>query len=89
MARTPPVLRNAREVRVLERVARPIDAGRLSVPHAENSVEARAGKEAGNLASEDRGRSQVFVHSGKEANFVLFENFRCARLESEIESAQG
>ena len=62
---------DAREVRVAEDVAAPVDAGRLAVPHAEHAVVARAPVEVGELAAEHGGGAEVLVHAGDEDDLVL------------------
>ena len=62
---------DAREVRVAEDVAAPVDAGRLAVPHAEHAVVARAPVEVGELAAEHGGGAEVLVHARDEDDLVL------------------
>ena len=67
------VRRGAGVVRVLERVARAVDAGPLAVPDPEHTIVLRARIQPRLLRSPHRGGGEVFVHAGLEADAVLFE----------------
>ena len=81
------VAADAGEIRVLEDVAGPVDAGALAVPHAENAVVLRLRKQVGELAAVDRRRAQILVHAREEHDVVLAEQSGVA-LEGEVETAQ-
>src|SRR5436190_1836069 len=82
------VARDAGVVGVLEDVARPVDAGPLAVPHAEDAVVLRPGEEIGELATVDRGRAEILVEPGNEHDVVLAEEVRIA-LQGQVETAEG
>jgi hypothetical protein len=53
---------------VLERIARPIDAGSLAVPKRENAVVAGARKELRLLQAPDGSRREILVQPGLKTN---------------------
>ena len=83
-----PVPADARDVRVAEDVAAPVDAGRLAVPHAENAVVARAPVEVGELAAEHGSRAEVLVHAGDENHLVLSQEVPVA-FDRLVQTAEG
>ena len=56
---------------MLENVAAAIDPGCFSVPHAEDPVIFRAREQAGHLASEHRGRAEVFIDAGEKTDLMV------------------
>ena len=52
---------HAREVRMFEHVSGAVDAGRLAVPHAEDAIVQRAGKQVRLLAAPDGGGAQILI----------------------------
>ena len=81
------IARHAREVGVLEDVARAVDAGALAVPHAEDAVVLRPREEVGELAPVDRGGAEVLVEAREEDDVVLAEEVGVA-LERQVEAAE-
>src|SRR2546422_2669308 len=79
--------RDAREVRVLENVTGAVGAGPLAVPHAENAVVLRLREQVGELATVDRRRPEIFVHTREEDDVVLAEQGGVA-LKREIETTE-
>ena len=65
--------RRAEHVRVLEGVARAIDARPFAVPDAENAVIARARKQPGLLAAPDGCRRQFLVDARLKNDVVVGE----------------
>ena len=78
---------DAREVRVAEDVAAPVDPRRLAVPHAEHAVVARAAVEVRELAAEHGGGAEVLVHARDEDDLVLAEEAAVA-LDRLVEPAE-
>jgi hypothetical protein len=62
------------EIGVLERIAGAVDAGRLAVPHAADTVVEGAGEQVGLLAAPDRGGGQVLVEAFLEDDLVVGEH---------------
>jgi hypothetical protein len=58
---------------VLEDVTAAIDARAFAVPHAEDAVVFRLGEEGHLLAAPDRGRREVLVDAGLEADMALLQ----------------
>src|SRR5690606_28984013 len=65
-------------VRMFERIAGAVDAGRLAVPDPEHAVDGRASPEMNLLAAPDGRRGEVFIQAGLEMNVVLVEEALCA-----------
>ena len=82
------VRRGAGEVRMLQHVARAVDARSLAIPQAEYAVIAGAAEEAGLLAAPHRGGGEVFVDAGQEADMMLIEK-ACGAPQLLIVGAQG
>ena len=74
----PAVGRGARQIGMLEGVARAVDAGSLAVPQAEHPVLARAVEQADLLGAPQRGRRQFLVQPGLEGDLVGGEGVRGA-----------
>lgn len=69
------ILRSAGHVGMAEDIAGPVDAGALSVPHGEDTIDLGARIEADLLRSPDRRRGQILVHPGLEMDVALFQEF--------------
>ena len=72
------VFRGSGEIGVAEHVAGAVDAGALAVPHGEHAVVLALAAQLGLLGAPDRGRRQVFVEAGVEADVVRDELARRA-----------
>ncbi len=81
------VLADAREVGVLEGVARAIHTRALAIPHAEHTVVFGAWQEPDHLTAEHCRRRQIFVHARAKVNVVLLEDLGEA-LQSQIQAAE-
>ena len=79
---------HARQVGVLERIARPIDPGAFAVPDAEHAVVLRPRHQVGQLGAEDGGSAEVLVDARQEPDMMLLED-PLAGLEQEVEPAEG
>src|SRR5690606_24922607 len=77
----------ASRVTVLERVAGAVDAGTFAVPQREHARVARAGEQVRLLRAPDRGRREVLVQAGLEANARRIEMLLCAP-ELAVETAE-
>ena len=67
--------RRAGGVGMLEHIARPVDAGGLAIPDAEQAIESRAWKQAELLAAPDGGGAKVFVQTFPEFDVVRIQPF--------------
>ena len=86
-ASTPPCLDGAGEIGVAENVAGAVDAGALAVPHAENAVELAFAAQFGLLRAPQRGRGEILVDAGLEADVALVEKWLGAQ-EVAVEAAE-
>ena len=81
------VLRGAGQIGMAEHVAGAVDARALAVPHGEHAIELAFAAQFGLLRAPDRGRRQILVDAGLEADVALLQERRGA-LELRIETAE-
>ncbi len=81
------VLRGAGEIGVAQRVARPVDAGALAVPHAEHAIEPAFAAQLRLLGAPERRGGQILVDGGLEQDVVLPAE-RLGALELIVEPAE-
>ncbi len=81
------VLGGAGEIGVAEHVAGAVDARALAVPHAEDAVELAFAAQLGLLRAPHRGRGEILVDAGLEADVALLKELMGA-LELAVEAAE-
>ena len=86
-ASTPPCFDGAGEIGVAEHVAGAVDARALAVPHGEHAIVLAFAAQLGLLRAPDRGRGEVLVDAGLEADVALAQERRGA-LELAVETAE-
>jgi hypothetical protein len=82
-----PVPADTGEIRMLEDVARAVDARAFAVPDTEHAIVLRLREIVRELAAVDDRRAEVFVDAGDELHVMLGEQRRVA-LEREIEPSE-
>ena len=78
---------DAADIGVADGVARAVDAGRLAVPHAENTVVAALEVVVGELCTPHGGGAEVFVEAWQELDVVGIE-LRLVRQHERVDPAQ-
>ena len=81
------VASRARYVGMAENVPRAVHTRSLAIPDAKHTIEIRLSLHMKDLAAEDRGRSEIFVHARNEMDVVLFKQRFDAR-ESHVVSTE-